>query len=67
MALRQAIVLLTEKNRMAKYAELQHEIKRQDSLLLQHITDMETFEITSKQNRQKVLMGMPPLSSPLLS
>jgi hypothetical protein len=52
---------------MAKYAELLHEMKKQDSLLLQHITDMESFELTSKQNRQKVLMGKPPFPSPSLS
>lgn len=50
--------MLTEKNRMAKYSELLQEMRRQDAHLVQHITDMEAFEISSKQNRQKVLMGI---------
>jgi hypothetical protein len=42
---------------MTKYSELLQEMRRQDQLLTQHITDMEAFELISKQNRQKVLMG----------
>lgn len=42
---------------MSKYSETLQEIVKYDDILSKHITEMELFEITSKQNRQKVLMG----------
>mmetsp|Transcript_22914 Transcript_22914/g.33487 ORF Transcript_22914/g.33487 Transcript_22914/m.33487 type:complete len:1633 (+) Transcript_22914:1-4899(+) len=52
-----AIVLSTEKRRVDTFANAVRDMEKQDSLLEKHITDMEAFETTSKQNRQKVLMG----------
>ena len=42
---------------MSKYSESLQEITKYDEILSKHITEMEAFEIISKQNRQKVLMG----------
>ena len=52
-----SIVLGSEVNRLNLFVDALRDIKRYDNQLSEHVNKMEEFEISSKQDRQKVLMG----------
>ena len=51
------MALQVELNRIQSLDMAVKEVKRLDTLLGKHIKEMEDFETTSKQNRNKVLSG----------
>lgn len=51
------MILQAELNRIQTLDTSVKEVKRLDILLGKHIKEMEDFEATSKQNRNKVLSG----------
>ena len=52
-----AIVLGSEMNRLNLFVDALKDIKRFDNQLSRHVTEMEEFELASKQDRLKVLSG----------
>lgn len=58
----QAAVLLSERRRVDGIVESLREVVKYDQLLNKQVTDMEEFELHSKQDRAKLLSGIKALS-----